>query len=76
MAVGFGGFPSATSGSFPNTFDLTQTSVYSAATAAPLPARKPPWLAGSAVAVPNVNIHHATFVGGEIRSQLTPEPRP
>ena len=35
---------------------------------------KPPWLAGSAVAVPNVNIHHATFVGGEIRSQLTPEP--
>lgn len=78
VAVGFTGFPAATSGTYTNTFDLTQTSVYTASfltsqggTAA---AAEAGLLAGIAAGRSYVNIHDAVFPGGEIRGFVVPEP--
>jgi hypothetical protein len=78
VSVGFPGFPASTSGTYTNTFDLTQTSVYTAAfltsqggTAAGAEAGL---LAGIAAGRSYVNIHNAQFPGGEIRGFVVPEP--
>ena len=81
VAVPFTAFPSGTSGSYNNTFDLTLTSTYTSAfltaqggTAAGAEAGL---IAGFNAGQAYVNIHDATFPGGEIRGQIagpTPEP--
>ncbi len=78
VAVGFTSFPASTSGTYTNTFDLTQTSVYTAAfltsqggTAALAEAGL---LAGIKAGLSYVNIHNAQFPGGEIRGFVVPEP--
>jgi len=81
VAVGFPGFPPVTSGSYLHTFLLTDLSIYTAAfvtahggTAASAEAALIAALdSGNAY----VNIHNATFPGGEIRGQIeatVPEP--
>ena len=78
VTVGFPGFPTTTSGSYTNTFDLTQTTVYTLAflnsnggTAAGAEAAL---LFGLRNGTAYVNIHDATFPGGEIRGFVVPEP--
>ena len=79
VAVPFTGFPSATSGTYSNTFDLTLSSTYNSAfvtahggTAAGAEATL---IAGLDSGLAYVNIHNATFPNGEIRGQLeTPLP--
>lgn len=78
VSVPFTNFPSTTSGTYTNTFDLTQTSVYTASfittaggTAA---AAEAALLAGFANGLAYVNIHDAQFPGGEIRGFVVPEP--
>jgi hypothetical protein len=80
VAVGFTGFPSATSGTYSNVFDLTSSSVYTAAfltanggTAAGAEAAL---IAGLNANMAYANIHNATFPGGEIRANLTVTPEP
>jgi hypothetical protein len=81
VAVGFPGFPAATSGHYVQTFALTNPATYTAAfvtahggTAASAEADLIAALnSGNAY----VNIHNAVFGGGEIRGQITatlPEP--
>jgi hypothetical protein len=80
VAVPFTGFPSATSGIYMQTFDLTLASSYTAAfvtanggTAASAEAALvAALLSGNTYA----NIHDATFPGGEIRGQLVATPEP
>jgi hypothetical protein len=75
----FPGFPAATSGTFSQGFDLTMATTYNPAfitahggTAASADAALE---AAMASGLTYVNIHNATFPGGEIRGQLvTPEP--
>ena len=80
VAIPFVSFPNTTSGSYSNTFDLTQSSVYTAAfetanggTAA---GAESTLVAALFAGQTYANIHNATFPGGEIRGQLiqTPEP--
>jgi hypothetical protein len=81
VAVGFTGFPAATSGTYNNTFDLTDAAIYTSAfltasggTAAGAEAAL---LAGLATGQAYTNIHNTTFPGGEIRGLLRagiPEP--
>ncbi len=81
VAVPFTGFPSATSGTYLNSFDLTLSSVYNSAfitanggTAA---GAESALLAALFAGQTYANIHDAQFPGGEIRGQLiqqTPEP--
>jgi hypothetical protein len=78
VTVPFTAFPAATSGTYTNTFDLSTTSVYTAAflasfggTAAGAEAAL---LAGIAGGQAYVNIHDAQFPGGEIRGFVVPEP--
>jgi CHRD domain/PEP-CTERM motif len=78
VAVPFTGFPATTSGTYTNTFDLTLLATYSGAfvtanggTAASAEAAL---IAGLNNFQAYVNIHDATFPGGEIRGQLVPEP--
>ena len=80
VAVPFIGFPNVISGTYSNTFDLTQSSVYTSAfitanggTAA---GAESALLAALFSGQTYANIHDATFPGGEIRGQLiqTPEP--
>ncbi|MBW8755315.1 MAG: CHRD domain-containing protein [Sphingomonadales bacterium] len=61
VVIPFGGFPSATSGTYSNTFlGISPTNV-----------------AGIEAGLAYINIHNATFPGGEIRAQLTsPIPEP
>ncbi|MEP6963063.1 MAG: CHRD domain-containing protein, partial [Acidobacteriota bacterium] len=78
VAVPYVGFPSATSGNYVATIDLTLVSSYSGTflafgggTAAGAEAALALGLAnGQAYS----NIHNSGFPGGEIRGQLTPEP--
>ena len=70
VVIPFTGFPAATSGTFDGTFDLSTFSFSGGATEAT-------FLAGLNSGLAYVNIHDATFPGGEIRGQLTfvtPEP--
>lgn len=76
VALPFTGFPVATSGTYTNTFDLTDSSVYaptfltdSGGTAANAEATL---LAGIDGGEAYVNIHDANFPGGEIRGFITP----
>jgi hypothetical protein len=78
VAIPFTGFPNTTSGTYTNTFDLTLLATYNGAfvtanggTAASAEAAL---IAGLNSFQTYVNIHDATFPGGEIRGQLVPEP--
>jgi hypothetical protein len=78
VAIPFVGFPSATSGTYSNTFDLTLTGTYLAAfltgnggTAASAEAAL---IAGLNSGNAYVNIHNATFPGGEIRGFVVAVP--
>lgn len=81
VAVGFTGFPSGTSGTYSNTFDLTQTATYSASF---LNVFGGGTAAGAQAALINglnagqgyVNVHNTTFPGGEIRANVTVTPEP
>jgi hypothetical protein len=78
VAIPFPNFPAATSGTYSNTFDLTLTTTYLAAfltanggTAASAEAVI---IAGLNAGNAYVNIHDATFPGGEIRGLLVSVP--
>lgn len=79
VAVGFPGFPAATSGTYLHDFDLLDPAIYTASflnnfgggTAA---GARDALLAGLGSGQAYVNIHNATFPGGEIRGNLVPEP--
>ena len=80
VAVGFPGFPSATSGSYSNTFNLLDPSIYTSAflnnfgggTAAGAEAAL---IVGLNSQMAYVNIHNSVFPGGEIRGIVSlPEP--
>jgi hypothetical protein len=82
VAIGFTGFPTTTSGTYTNTFDLSNSSTY---TAGFLNTFGGGTAAGAQAALINgmnagraySNIHNSTFPGGEIRANLvvvTPEP--
>jgi len=58
VVIPFGGFPNATSGTYTNTFLGVSPAI----------------IAGIEAYQGYVNIHNATFPGGEIRAQLVPEP--
>ena len=81
VAIPFGGFPAATSGSYsPLAFDLTLSGTYNAAfitahggTAALAEAD---FLAAMYGGLTYANIHDATFPGGEIRGQIGEVPEP
>ena len=80
VAVPFTGFPSAVSGTYSNTFDLTMASTYTSAfvtahggTAASAEAA---FIAGLNSFQTYANIHNANFPGGEIRGQLAQVPEP
>jgi hypothetical protein len=78
VAVPFVGFPSATSGHYMNSFDLTLAASYNGAfitahggTAASAEAAL---IAGLNSGNAYANIHDSNFLGGEIRGQLAIEP--
>ena len=80
VAVPFTGFPSTTSGTYSNIFDLTLASTYNTAfitanggTAA---SAESVLLAALFAGETYANIHDATFPGGEIRGQLAQTPEP
>ena len=81
VAVGFTGFPSTTSGSYSNVFDTSLASIYTAGFLNNFGGGTP---AGAEAALLNgmltgqayVNIHNATFPGGEIRGYLVAVPEP
>jgi CHRD domain-containing protein/PEP-CTERM motif-containing protein len=80
VAVPFTGFPSATSGTYSMTFDLTLTASYTGAfvtasggTAAQAEAAL---IAALNAGKTYANIHDPTFPGGEIRGQLQAVPEP
>jgi hypothetical protein len=58
VVIPFSGFPNATSGTYSNTFTGVSPTI----------------IAGIEAYRGYVNIHDATFPGGEIRAQLVPEP--
>jgi hypothetical protein len=81
IAVGFPGFPAATSGTYDNTFDLTNAAIYTstflAASGGTAAGAEAALLAGLAANQAYSNIHDAQFGGGEIRGFLRagiPEP--
>lgn len=76
VAVPFVGFPTTIAGTYDNTFDLSNAAVYTSAflsasggTAAGAEAAL---LAGLDAGQAYVNIHDATYPGGEIRADLAP----
>jgi len=79
VAVGFPGFPAATSGTYLHDFDLLDSAIYTASflnnfgggTAA---GARDALLAGLENGRAYANIHNAIFPGGEIRGNLVPEP--
>jgi hypothetical protein len=81
VAVGFPGFPAATSGTYSNLFDLTSLATYTSSfvtnfgggTAAGAEAAL---IAGMIASRAYTNIHNATFPGGEIRGQTVQVPEP
>ncbi len=80
VAVGFPGFPAATSGSYLHTFLLTDISIYTAAYVTAHGGNAAGAEAALIAALNSgnayVNIHNAAFPGGEIRGQLTAVPEP
>jgi len=81
VAVGFPGFPAATSGTYLHTFDLTDSAIYTASfrtnfgggTTAGAEAAL---IAGLNNGTAYVNIHNAIYPGGEIRGQIAAVPEP
>jgi hypothetical protein len=81
VAVGFPNFPTTTTGTYSHVFDLTQSSVYTASflnnfgggTAAGAQAAL---IAGLNAGTAYVNIHNATWPGGEIRGLVVATPEP
>ena len=81
VAVGFSGLPAVTSGTFMQTFDLTDMLVYSTGflndfgggTAAGAQAAL---IAGMSGGLAYVNLHNSVFPRGEIRGQLATVPEP
>ncbi len=80
VAVGFTGIPNAASGTYSNTFDLTNASIYTSAfltasggTAAGAEAAL---IAGLNAGQAYVNVHDATYPGGEIRANVVTTPEP
>jgi hypothetical protein len=82
VAVGFPGFPAATSGTYMHTFNLLDSSIYvggptgflnvfGGGTAA---GAESALIAGLIAGQAYVNIHNATFNGGEIRGFAAPVP--
>ena len=69
VVLPFTNFPAATSGTYNNSFNLTQTGVLSGITPAAL-------IAGLESGQAYVNIHDSTYPGGEIRGFLTAVPEP
>jgi hypothetical protein len=77
VAVGFPGFPSATSGTYSHMFDLLDSTIY---TSAFLTGFGGGTALGARTALINgfntnmayVNIHNAVFPGGEIRGEVAP----
>lgn len=81
VALPFTGFPAASSGTYDNTFDLTNPAVYASgflsANGGTAVGAENALLAAMFAGLTYANIHDATFPGGEIRGQLiqqTPEP--
>lgn len=80
VAVGFPGFPAATSGTYLHTFDLLDSATYSGTflsshggTAASAEAAL---IAAMIAGLTYVNIHNSIFPGGEIRGQVAAVPEP
>jgi hypothetical protein len=81
VAVGFPGFPATTSGTYAHVFDLTDPTIYTAGfrnnfgggTAAGAEAAL---IAGLDAGNAYVNIHNATYPGGEIRANVVSTPEP
>ncbi len=81
VAVGFTSFPSTTSGTYSNAFDLTNPAVYTTAFRTNFGGGT---AAGAQTALINglnagqayVNIHNAQWPGGEIRANVTVTPEP
>lgn len=80
VAVTFVGLPSTTVGTYTNTFDLLNTTIYSAAYLAAsggtAVGARDRLIAGLNSGLAYSNLHDATYPGGEIRGNLvvTPEP--
>jgi len=76
VAVPFPNFPAATSGGYINSFDLSVAGTYNAAfiTAhgGTVDSAKAAFITALKTGQTYVNIHNATFPGGEIRGQLAP----
>ena len=76
VAVPFPNFPAATSGTYANTFDLSVAGTYTAAfitaNGGTVDSAKAAFITGLKTGQTYVNIHNATFPGGEIRGQLLP----
>lgn len=80
VAVGYSGFPATTSGTYTATFNLLDSSIYTAAFltfggGTALGARNA-LVAGLDAGQAYSNIHDATFPGGEIRANLVAVPEP
>jgi len=80
VAVPLTGFPAATSGTYANTFDLSVAGTYTAAfitaNGGTVDSAKAAFITGLKTGQTYVNIHNATFPGGEIRGFLQQVPEP
>lgn len=80
VAIGLTGFPSAASGSYSNTFDLTLAAIFNATFLAnsggTATSAETALTAGLLGGRAYVNIHNADFPGGEIRGQFSRVPVP
>lgn len=80
VAVPFVGLPNTTAGSYNNTFDLlnaaTYTSAFLSATGGTAAGAEAALLTGLDAGLAYVNVHNATYPGGEIRANVAAVPEP
>ena len=81
VATGFPGFPAAASGAYDHLFDMTSSAIYGATFLANFGGGTATGAFAALIGGLNsgmayVNIHNATYPGGEIRGFLTPVPEP